>query len=149
MTLSEFQKALLVNFAIREAGPRASVEMMKAICIVIRNRVRKGWHDGNWIAVIENAPDHAAHETEPIRIDPNSRIFQRLVADVDEIFYSTEESAPAGDMSLIASLTTKKKECLYWSFANRAVRPWFKENIQLDQENHPLRASMGIMMFYE
>lgn len=148
MTLNEFQRAKLAEFAVRQAGPRGSVEQMKAICYVIRNRVRKGWSDGNWIGVIESAGDHAAHDEMPMQLDPNDRNLQRMVADVDEIFYGNSFSSGDG-AGIEDSLTQEKHEALYWSFANRPVRPWFLETIQKDQANHPMRTQMGTMMFYE
>jgi len=153
MTLNDFQRVMLAEFAIRQAGPLGSVEQMKAICYVMRNRVRKGWNDGNWIATIEAAPDHAAHDPLPMRIDPSSRTMQRLISDIDDIFYSYKFGATSDDGSILgnleSTLTEEKHEALYWSYANRPVREWFLKKIQKDGINHPLRAQMGTMMFYE
>lgn len=160
MTTSDHMRGHLVTFAYREAGQGASLEAMLAICYIIRNRVKMQWEDGNWISVIENADQHAANEPwEPqVRLDPQSREYQRLLREVDDIFYggSTDGGygmAPMdsseGGISLFQSMCERKHERLYWMHTGRSVREWFKENIVRDPKNHPQRGVLGTMMFFE
>ena len=152
MTLSDYQRAQLVLFAAREAGPGASLEQMKAICYCIRNRVRAGWFDGSWISCIDHAHEVNAHEpTTRFYTEEAYRPFQRLLRDVDDIYYgngqpkSMAESATDEGISLEESVGQQ----MYWCFINRPIRPWFAVNIVSDQINHPSRSQMGLLMFYE
>ena len=149
MTNNDLDRAALIFFAVREAGPRASLEQMKAICYCIRNRVRAGWSDQDWMGVIEDAPQYAAHLTgERVPIDKNSRAVQRLMREIDSIFYGdrgdfAEETI--GGLDMEESL----KECKFWCYAKRPMLPWFEENIARDPKNHVMRTQMGLMMFFE
>jgi hypothetical protein len=160
VTISDAQRAYLVRFAYKEAGPRASLEAMLAICYVIRNRVKMQWEDGNWIRVMERAYIHSAHEPAPrVELDPESRQFQRLLREVDDIYYGggggggyeggISSGGSEGGLSLFESLCERKHERLYWLHVGRPVRPWFRDTIVRDQENHPQRTTLGTIMFFE
>jgi hypothetical protein len=158
VTISDHMRGHLVTFAYREAGPGASLEAMLAICYIVRNRVKMQWEDGNWIDVIENADRHAANwPWDPIvRLDPQSRQYQRLLREVDDIFYGGGESygltpakAGEGGMSLFDSMCERKHERLYWMHTGRPVREWFRDTIVRDPKNHPQRGVLGTMMFFE
>lgn len=156
MTISDFQRGFLVEFAIRQAGPGASLDTMLGICYVMRNRVRKGWHDGNWIRAIEHADETAAHDDDPqfhAEIDPNHREFQMMLRQVDDIFFGSAVGGWGMESSdgprLEESLMVKGHEKLYWMWMGRPVRPWFKENILDDSKNHKGRTHLGLMMFIE
>jgi hypothetical protein len=156
VTLNDVQKAELALFAARAAGERPSLEQMKAIAYVIRNRVKAGWHDGQWLTVIERAPEAAGNlEGARVVLDPNNRALQRLIADVDDIYYrvgardqgtgnsAQRFAAEAEDMADVLGRT------LYWCFIDQPMSPWFKENVLDRPEEHVMRAQMGTMMFFE
>ncbi len=146
MNLRDIERAQLAIFAAREAGPSAALEQMMAICYCIRNRVRAGWEDGSWLRVLENAQTHAAHDPLlPWPLDPNQRAFQMLIRDIDDLYYGDLERDRDQGGDLEQAVGTQK----YWSFANRPVRDWFKQNIQQDKENHAGKSQMGLMMFFE
>lgn len=151
MTQKDVDRVVLALYAVREAGERGSLEQMKAICYCLRNRVRAGW--GEWMAVIESAGETAAHEpAAQTPIDTNSRTYQRLLRDVDDIYFGhtalkSYEDESTGDLE--TSLCAKDHECLYWCFVNRPIIEHFATTIVRDQENHANVASMGLMMFYE
>jgi hypothetical protein len=147
MTQKDVDRVMLVRYAVQEAGPRGSLEQMKAICYCLRNRVRAGW--GEWMDVIESADEHRANEpNELIRIDHNSRAYQRLLHEVDDIYFG--HSASFGDgPTLEDALCAKERPNFYWLFLDRPMRPWFKDNIAGDKENHPSNATMALMMFFE
>jgi hypothetical protein len=166
MTLNEFQKALLCEFAVREAE---SLEQMKCICYCMRNRVRKGWHDGSWTKCIEHAQESAGNESAKgnygdsgaalqndelkKEIDPNSRPFQMLLQAIDDIYHG-QRWVPSGvdgvrdEDAQGTDLESAVGTALYWVRLDRPIRPWFAENIVRDRENHPERSQMGLMMFY-
>jgi hypothetical protein len=155
MTQKDVDRVMLVRYAVRETGERGSLEQMKAVCYCLRNRVRAGW--GDWIDVIEGADEHGAHTPENDgRIDPNNRAYQRLLRDVDDIYFghrglakSYGDTEGGGERDLEDSLTARDHECLYWAFLDRPMRPEFAETIVRAGAEHPNRATMGLMMFYE
>lgn len=151
MTQKDVDRVMLALYAVREAGERASLEQMKAICYCLRNRVRAGW--GEWMAVIDAAGETAAHEPAPhAAIDVSSRTYQRLLRDVDDIYFGhsgLKEYGDEGGGDLETSLCAKGREGLYWCFLNRPVLERFAATIVRDQENHANIATMGLMMFYE
>lgn len=157
MTLSDFQRARLVEFAVREAGPKGTVELMQAICLVMRNRARAGWNDGNLLRVIEAADDVRAHETIPhVKLDPDSRTFQLMLRQVDDIYFGQgggdwgKAPGVAGNwLSMEESVTERHHEKLYYHWINRPVREWYRENILQDRENHKQHTQHGLMMFVE
>jgi hypothetical protein len=147
MTQKDVDRVMLVRYAALEAGQRGSLEQMKAICYCLRNRVRAGW--GEWMDVIETADEHRANEpNELVRIDHNGRAYQRLLHEVDDIYFG--HSSNYGDgRTLEDTLCEKERPCFYWMFLNRPTRQWFKDTIASDKLNHPSNATMGLMMFFE
>lgn len=147
MTQKDVDRVMLVRYAVQEAGPKGSLEQMKAICYCLRNRVRAGW--GEWLEVIESADEHLGNEpTEPTRIDAFNRAYQRLLHDVDDIYFGHSSNYGDGP-TLEDTLCEKDRPCFYWLFLNRPARQWFKDNIATDKQNHPSNATMGLMMFFE
>lgn len=159
MTLNDVQRAALALFAAREAGRDASLEQMKAIAYCVRNRVKAGWHDGQWLSVIEQS-DQAAANSATIRVtlDPNNRILQRLIADIDDIYYgltanyaqntTRTPTAQAFATQAVDIEDAIGKSC-YWCWLNRPFTPWFQKNILDRPDSHAHRTQMGLMAFFE
>jgi hypothetical protein len=149
MTQKDVDRVLLALYAVREVGERGNLDQMKAICYCLRNRVRTGW--GEWMEVIQAADNFGAHlTTGPAAIDPNNRIYQRLLRDVDDIYFGHSDSPSTEEGgSLESSLCDPQHLCCYWCFVDRPVDPEFARTIVRDPENHPHRATMGNIMFYE
>lgn len=149
MTLNELQRGALVLFAAREAIDTGSLSAMKAVCFIIRNRVKAGWHDGNWLTCIEHAAEVAGNlppET-PRLLNLNERSLQMLTRDVDGIFHGTAMDELAngfGDPGMKGS-----RPALYYQFMNRPASPWFEERIKGDRANHAIRTRLMPMVFYE
>jgi hypothetical protein len=139
MTLNDLQRAALVMFAAREAIETGSLQTMKGICYVIRNRVKAGWYDGTWFAVLEHHRESAGNEPRDIELDASNRILQMMIRDVDDIFYS-QGSDPVEEAI---------GKCLYWNFIDRPAKQWFRENIIGNEKDHPIRAHIGMALFYE
>ena len=139
MTLDQLQRAQLLMFAHQEAAYTGSLAAMKAVCYVVRNRVRKGWFDGNWIEVIENAEDAAGNMAPtPGKLDVFSRTFQMLMQAVDDIYYSSASD----EVEKIVG------EALYYQFVDRNLRPWFTDAILRDPANHARIAHIGTMVLF-
>lgn len=153
MTLSDFCRAMLAEFAIREAGEGASHEQMRAVALCIRCRVRQGWHDGNWIRAVEESEPYRANLPGPrVRLDPTDRRLQRFIRDVDDIYFAARTSSgqlTADGYAGGGEMDEALKDCCFWMRADEPVTPWFRENILDNPEKHPMRAQMGLMMFYE
>jgi hypothetical protein len=159
MTPNTFAMAMLVEFAVREAGENASLEEMKAICYAMRNRVRAGWHEGDWVMCMENASEHSADSpgcAPRIPINPQARPFQMLLQSIEDIWHGSRPQPQGGwgaekvdpdaqGNSLEAAIGTS----LYWVHIRRPIRPWFVENIIRDQKNHPERTSLGMWRFHK
>lgn len=150
MTITDAQRAMLAIFAAREAGERGSLEQMRAIAFCIRQRVRAGWEDGSWLAVMENSCHHSAHERQDFPLDPNNRNLHRMLSDVDSIYYGQQRhglETSQGDETLESSIV--EHDLKYWCFLDRPMTEWFKVNIVQDPTNHANLSQMGLMMFYE
>lgn len=169
MTLNDVQRAALAMFAARAAGQGGSLEQMKAIAYCVRNQVKAGWWDGKWLVVMEHAYEAAGNHPEPgFPLDPDNRALQRLVADIDDIYYGgrTEEGStsiysvarakpPVGPAPAQrfapdgGDLEQAIGKCCYWAWINRPFTPWFQKNILDRPEKHFNRTNMGLMAFFE
>lgn len=139
MTLETFIRAQLAAFAYQQAGATGSIASMKAICYAMANRVKAGW--GGWADVIEAAPESAAHDDgPPAPISLRNPALQGLLREIEEIYAGSAED----DTRQVVG------ECLFWQVLTRPdVRPWFRDNIVRDPENHPRRAHVGTIILYE
>lgn len=147
MTQKDVDRVMLVRYAVQEVGKRGSLEQMKAVCYCLRNRVRAGW--GEWVDVLQSADEHRGNEPmELTPIDINNRAYQRLLHDVDDIYFGHSGMGQEG-RTLEDALCDKERPCFYWLFLNRPTRQWFKETIADDRQNHPSHTTMGLMMFFE
>ena len=140
MNLATFERAVVVAYAYTEARESGSLDSMKAILYVLRNRVRAGWGDGTWLSVL-NAPytpalDQIACWTE---FDAGDRILQMLVRDVDDVYLGQSDDP----------IRKTVDDALFWQFVNRDVTPEFAEKIVRDPVNHPRIGSIGMMVFYK
>lgn len=153
MTTDTFVKAQLALLCWRNArtmsvGP--SFAMLQCMAFVERNRVRAGWHGGDWMQVIANDATYSAYESAPqglpsprqgelgMEIDfPDMRndIWQRFLWEVDRVFDGT-----AGD--------PVTEGALWWAEADRINRPWFLDKIARQPEQHPRVAQCGPITLY-
>jgi hypothetical protein len=87
-------------------------------------------------------------------MDASSRAYQRLLHDVDDIYFGHSDNyghsaAYEEGRTLEDTLCDEGRESFYWLFLDRPMRQWFKDNIAGDKENHPSNSTMGLMMFFE
>lgn len=151
MTLNDIQRAHLAMMAVREAGEGGALEQMKAICYCIRNRVRQGWHGGDWIQVLEHLDDARGNVVTGPRmvIDAGNRNFQRLIMEIDEIYFSRRDYEREPSNARMPDLEEAIGKACYWLFINQPVVSWFEDHILKDPKNHPQKANMGLMLFFE
>jgi hypothetical protein len=164
VTLNDIQRAELALFSARAAGAGASLEQMKAVAYCVRNRVKQGWHDGQWLTVMEHAEEAAANLPGPrVVLEPSNRALQRLIADVDDIYYGSGRQGAGnreqgtGSRILTAQsfapygggLEEALEKSCYWAWVNQPFTSWFREHILDEPNGHPMRAQMGLMAFYE
>lgn len=143
MNQTAMQQAILVEFAVREAGPRASIEMMEAICYVIRNRVRAGWHGGSWLANVEHADEvRTTDRPERVTLDEADRNLQRLLQRIDDIWYGTTQEGQ-NDGTLEASIG----KAMHWAFLDRPMTGFGRELMSAPQQN-PVKCHLGTMIFF-
>ena len=89
MTLNDLQRAAAVLFAAREAGPEGSLDQMRAICHVIRNRVQAQWYE-DFLAAVEGSwtrrrTEDLAEKQPPLQL--NDRRLGTLTREIDGIIY--------------------------------------------------------------
>ncbi len=127
-------------YGYQEAAHTGSLAAMKGVCYVIRNRVRAGWYDADWLKVMEHADESAGNEPEPhTPIDVNNRNFQALLRDVDDLYYATAEDDTARVIG----------NSLYYQHSDKSPRQWFVDNVARNAESHRRVTHIGSIAFFE
>ena len=140
MTPKTLNQAALILAAAREVG-EGPVEQMKGIAICLRNREKAGWAE-DILGVIELMDESAAHEPSGFVLDGNNRDLQRFAYDIEQVYYEGLAGLPDGEGEGL-------HEAKYWCFTSRPVRDWFRDEIIRDPKNHPNRAQIGPIMFFD
>lgn len=152
MNFAAFERAQLAAFAYSEARGTGSLDCMKAVCYVLRNRVKAGWGDGTWLAVIEGARLVAGNVEIPgdeqLPIASGDRLLQLLLRDVDDIYLGGGGHGIDDDVARVVQ-GESKVGALYYSFVEREPNPWFVTHIVHEPENHPRIGQVGTMMLFE
>lgn len=147
MNLSTFERAQVAAFAFREASHTGSLDCMKAVCYVLRNRIKAGWGDGSWLNILASHPHVAGNEpAEPREMKPSDRLLQLLVRDIDDIYLQQEYDDNL--RRVVCGDDPPKTAALYYAFVNRPIRPWFAENIVRMNQDHPHSGNVGPIMLY-
>jgi hypothetical protein len=141
MNFASFERAQVAAFAYRIARRSGSIDCIRAVCYVLRNRNRAGWGDGNWLSIMEGHKHVAGNvETEPeIALDPNDRLLQLIVRDVDDIYLGNSMDDTRGVV----------QDALYFQFIDLPATEWFVENIVRDPANHARIAQVGPIAFFK
>src|SRR5580704_12353698 len=112
MNFSVFERAQVAAFAYHQARRTGSLDCMRAVCFILRNRVKSAWGDGTWLSVIAGSHLTAAgfepfimgeiglgssHLTQPSApgamltgFKSDDRLLQLIVRDVDDIYLNQE-----------------------------------------------------------
>lgn len=136
MTYENFVKAGLLKYAYREGARYGGHQVIMAVAQVLANRVRAGWESGDWLQVIENAPNYlgTVHE-RGTPIDARSLPFRQLLQRIDDVYYGT-----AGDDDTCGAL--------YYAELDNVNRDWFTDNILSDPTSHPRLANVQFVTFF-
>lgn len=140
MNFANFERAQVARFAYIEARRTGSLDCMKGICYVIRNRVKNGWGDGTWLSVLEAHREVEGNVADvQARLEGTDRLLQLMIRDIDDIY----TGASSDDTKRVIG------EALYWQFVDRPPRPWFIENIVQKPISHPRCAGLGVIAFFK
>ena len=141
MTYENYIKARMVDFVIGEAYVSGGLEPMLAVAQVLKNRVDAGWMGGDWVRVIERAPEYRGTVQPDVRthLNPREGTFRELLRRIDDIYHGT-----AGD----DVLRNDSGIPLFYAELHNINREWFREQILSDRESHPRLASAGQLTFF-
>lgn len=141
MTFESYIKSRLMDFVIEEAYANGGVEPMLAVAQVIANRVKAGWQGGDWLRVIDNAPEYRG--TLPnknfVHVDPREGNFRELMRRIDEVYYGTADDT---------NVNNRQGNSLYYAELHNINRDWFSEHILNDLASHPRIAKVGQLTFF-
>lgn len=148
MTPENFIKAKLADYAWAEAFDQGGVNGMLAVACVLRNRQRKGWWGGDWMAVINNAKDAAPYESTWPEPDLSRGDFRTVLQEIDDIYLGMYRD----DLTGRDERDPKRKDGgLYYmniTAEGRTPRRWFEEKILADSKNHPRIAQVGMLYIF-
>jgi hypothetical protein len=136
MIPKDFTAAQAALFAFRH-GRDNSLNGMRAMAFVLRNRAQAGWLNGDWLEIISKDPEVSATEVQPAAVFPDVRepSFQRLMHTIDDIFSGSEAD----------ELTSG---ALYFARLNEVDRTWFKEKILANPLQHWRVAQVGTITLF-
>ena len=145
MTFENFIKSRLIMFAVGETVNDPSLATRLAVVQCLANRVAAGWFGGDWMQVIDNAPD-VVGTTYPENPTINSRDpnFREMLRRVDDVYYGTAESA----ISVESFDGDEVHHPLYYCEAHNVNREWFKKHVLSDPETHRMAAQVGSLTFF-
>lgn len=140
MNFATFERAQVASFAYRQAARTGTLDCLRAVCYVIRNRVKAGWGDGTWLSVIDAHFKVTGNSTlrAEMPLDPQSRLLQLIVRDIDDIYLG----ASSDDTKTVV------QDALYYQFIDMPPREWFVENIVWKTADHPRIAQIGPIAFF-
>lgn len=150
MNFATFERGQVAMFAFREAQHTGSLDCVKAVCLIVRNRVRSGWGDGTWWSVLQSAKEVAAHPAYDLpATGSDNRLLQMTVRDIDDLYLGMEGESNvtrvvAGDGG---SGNKDWKPALFYAFVDKPLSEWFKENI-VGKIGHEQCGQIGAMMVY-
>lgn len=130
---------------------------MRAICFVLRNRVRAGWCDSSWLHVIASTEVEvrkARHDnptappvTTALPMIASDRLLQMIIRDVDDIYMGQDRSDDSTRLMVVGD-NPPKTSALYYMFVDRPVSAWFAENIVRKPAEHPQTGNIGPLMLF-
>lgn len=139
MNFQTFERGQVAAFAYNQAKRTGSVDCMKAVCYVIRNRVRAGWGDGTWLSIIQSHPAVSGNAIVEMELNAKDRLLQMIVRDIDDIYLGN-----SGDDTKVVV-----QDSLYYQFIDQPVNPWFVENIVRKPIDHPRIGHVGPIALFK
>lgn len=141
MTYENYIKAQLVRFSVDEAYHMGGVEPVLAVAQTIKNRVDAGWCGGDWLRVIDAAPEYVGtiYASRP-EVEPRDLTFRRILQSIDDIYYGLADDSNVNN--------DQEQKSLYYAELHNINRQWFKTNILSNRESHPMIAKVGQFNFF-
>ena len=147
----DFIKSLLALTCWRD-GSEDGISAMRGIAFVIRNRVRAGWHGGDWIQVLSHHDDWSARIEPPKAGLPDTRsfAFMSFLQQLDPIFSGAVEDdvTVKRDGEWKQVLSAPVPPALYYARLNEISNEWFLTNISRRPEQHQRIAQVGQLFFF-
>lgn len=141
MTFESYVKARMLDFVVVEAYASGGLEPMLAVAQVLKNRVDAGWQGGDWIRVIESAPEYRGTVQPEMHthLDPRDGTFRELMRRIDEVYFGTAEDD---------NVNNGLGKSLYYAELHNINRDWFQTHILDEIEDHPRLAVVGQLTFF-
>ena len=141
MTFESYVKSRLMDFVIEEAYSSGGVETMLAVAQALANRVKAGWQGGDWLRVIDSAPDYrgTVQPKNYTPLDPRDGNFRELMRRVDDVYHGTADDT---------NVNNESGKSLYYAELHNINREWFSEHILQDPDSHPRLAVVGQLTFF-
>ena len=141
MTFESYIKSRLMDLVIDEAYTNGGVEPMIAVAQTIANRVKAGWQGGDWLRVIDSAPEYRGTIPSKLftRVDPKEGSFRELMRRIDDVYYGVADDS---------NINSERGKPLYYAEVHNINREWFTTHILEDLDTHPRLAKVGQLTFF-
>lgn len=137
MTIETYIRAQLARIAVEEGGRYGGLNNMRAVAMVLRNRVFAGW--GSWLDVIDGVETRPINTAVP-RFNPlpvlKSGMGRLILNQVDEIYSRTDLEDITGG-------------ALFWYDPAYPAVEWFVAEVLARQEQHRRVAHIGPVWFFQ
>jgi hypothetical protein len=141
VTFENYIKGRMVTFAVAEALHHGGTQGMLAIAQVLKNRFDAGW--GDWYNIVETAGDYRGTIVDPPKLDPRDLAFRELLRRIDDVYHGV-----ADDSIVNIPGENGTQRSLYYAELHNINRPWFRENVLRDLQDHPRLATVGPLTFF-
>lgn len=152
MQAFDFISAQLATVAYQD-GFDDGLPGMLAVAFSLRNRIRAGFWNGDWIALLNNHFSYSAYLTPPHSEIPDPRVYsvQCLLQEIDGIYRGTRRddvTVPKDSIFDQFKIGDKPPVALYYARLDKITNPWFIENITRQPATHPRIAQVGMTVFF-
>jgi len=134
MNLETYTRAQMARFAIEEGARHGGLNNMLAIVHVLRNRVFAGW--GDWVDVVERAPEKRATIYPLEKFSVKSNNVRLLLSRIDDIYARTDQVDLTGG-------------ALFYVDQNMPMENWFEREVIGNPEEHRRTAHIGPVWFFK
>jgi len=139
MIAESYIKSVLATLMWREDRGDA-LQGMTACGLVVRNRVKAGWHGGDWIAVMTAHDQYSSMSVTGdsqtvIWGEPGNPLFDKVLMKVDDLYDGTVMDITEG--------------ALYYANLATMNSPWFKTSICDKPDVHPIVARVGKQTYFK
>jgi hypothetical protein len=148
MTFDNYVKGQLLGLAIREGARHGGVNNTLAIAQVIANRVRAGWHGGDWLKVISDAPRVSGTIYDGFaEIDPRDVNFRLALQKMDDVYAGGIANEAMTALSVRRDPEKPRIQALYYGELDHINNVWFT-SILRNPAAHPRITNIGPVTFF-